>query len=78
MNYDPMYWIWEGEIPDLICEAIIQEGLLLNQQEGKVGNEETVYSEVRKSIVAFFDRPDRPKKSPIAAIMPAVATKIFT
>jgi len=58
MNYDPMYWFWEGEIPDLVCEAIIQEGLLLDQAEGKVGNKETVNHEVRKSIVSFFDRPE--------------------
>ena len=58
MNYDPMYWFWEAEIPDIVCEAIIQEGLLLNQEEGKVGEKEIVNSEYRKSRVAFFDRPE--------------------
>jgi len=58
MIYDPMYWFWEAEIPDVVCEAIIQEGLLLEQQEGKVGKEEVVNAEYRKSIVSFFDKPE--------------------
>ena len=61
-----MYWFWEGEIPDHVCDSIIQEGLLLEQLQGKVGSMDSdnvpyqggVDLRFRKSTVGFFTRPE--------------------
>lgn len=54
MNINPLFWSWQKEIPESVCQAIIDEGLRLDAGQGRVGTPENVNLEVRNSKVAFF------------------------
>lgn len=49
-----LYWFWDGEIPEIICDAIIAEGEK-GLTEGKVGKDEGVVDQsVRNSKIKFI------------------------
>jgi len=56
MIVDPLYWKWEAELPDSVCQAIIDEGLKLPIDEAIVGyNEDKRTDEsIRKSKTSWF------------------------
>ena len=53
MHYEPLYWIFESEIPGGICDQIIEQGRSMVSNPGQAGGE--VRPEVRKSDVSFFE-----------------------
>lgn len=56
IQIDPMYWYWKDELSEDLCEAIIQEGLKINQSQGSVGGDTgyTVNLSIRNSNVSFL------------------------
>ena len=56
MIVDPLYWKWESELPDSVCDAIITEGLKLTVDEAVVGveNDQRTDESIRKSKISWF------------------------
>ena len=56
LKRENMFWHWDAEIPDLVCNAIIERGLELSQLEALVGDDKegAVDEDVRKTRVGFF------------------------
>lgn len=56
MIVDPLYWKWEAELPNSVCQAIIDEGLRLSVKEAVIGNNEDERTDesIRKSKTSWF------------------------
>jgi len=56
MIVDPLYWKWEAELPDSVCQAIIDEGLKLPIDEAIIGSGESRKTDEsqRKSKTSWF------------------------
>ena len=51
----PLYWSWKKEIPESVCDAIIEEGKKLELRDGVIDNN-TIDKKIRKSQVGWFSR----------------------
>lgn len=52
---EPLYWLFEQALSDSLCDSIIEQGLLLEPEEGTTGNNNELSLDFRKSTVGFFD-----------------------
>jgi len=55
MFVDPLYWVFESELPNRLCDQIIEEGKKMSPSEGVAGDK--VDKSVRDSGVCFFRNP---------------------
>jgi PKHD-type hydroxylase len=54
---DPLYWSWKKELPESLCQIIIDEGLKIPADTAIVGDGEGVVDEkIRKSKVSWINR----------------------
>ena len=51
---DPLYWAWQKEIPESVCDAIIAEGKKLELSDGVVSPERKKNKDIRESQVGWF------------------------
>lgn len=51
MIIDPHYWSWTSELPDGVCDQIVEYGLSLKDEEGQAGD--AVQPDKRKSRIAW-------------------------
>jgi PKHD-type hydroxylase len=54
MITNPLYWSWKKEIPDSVCDAIIEEGKKLELKDGLVGDEKKLNKSIRNSQIGWF------------------------
>lgn len=51
MIVDPHYWSWTSELPDGVCDQIVDYGLSLKDEQGQAGGD--VQIDVRKSRISW-------------------------
>lgn len=54
ISVDPLWWCWESELPDSLCDSIIYEALLEEPEEGEAGGK--VRKSTRDSIVRWVSQ----------------------
>lgn len=55
MISDPLYWSWKKELPDSLCQLIIEEGLKLDISDAVVSDENQLDESIRKSKIGWFN-----------------------
>lgn len=56
--FDVPYWVWNGILPQELCDTIILEGDKLISDDGEIGynnNQESYCSKIRDTNISFFD-----------------------
>ena len=51
MIVDPHYWSWTSELPDGVCDQIVDYGLSLKDEQGQAGGD--VQIDMRKSRISW-------------------------
>ena len=57
MIYDPLYWYWTGDLPESLCDTIIEQGDKLISADARVGGDNVVGSyipQIRETNISFF------------------------
>lgn len=57
ISVEPLWWCWESELPDSLCDSIIREALLEEPEEGSVGitsGEHGINKDTRDSVVRWL------------------------
>ena len=55
IKIEPLWWAWKADLPDSLCDAIIEEGLLIEPLQGVVGiGDGVVATDKRDATVRWF------------------------